>query len=568
MSEKVKEKIEFLYKGQDTEKIFSEIMSIIKNFKNQRKRKEFFDQEDVILITYGDQFKGNDKNPLFYLKQFCDEYIKDIINTIHILPFFPYSSDDGFSVIDYKKVDPDLGDWEDIKELSKEYRLMFDFVCNHISSKSDWFLGYLNGKEEYKDYFIEADPNEDLSKVVRPRALPLLTAFDTKNGKKYVWTTFSEDQIDLNYKNPKVLIEMIKILLYYIEQGADIIRLDAIGFLWKEIGTSCIHLEQTHKVVQLFRDIIQLTAKEVKIITETNVPHKDNISYFGDGYNEAHMVYQFPLPPLVLYTFMCGDSRVFTNWAKNIKPISEETAFFNFLASHDGVGLNPLRGIVSEDEINKLVELTIKRGGLVSYKYNPDGSKSPYELNISYFNALSDEDEREEIKIRKFLNAYSIALAMQGVPGIYIHSILGSQNYHEGVKITGQNRTINREKFEYSKIKEELDIKNNLRYRVYNGIKELLKIRKQYSAFHPNSKQDILEISRDVIATLRSSDKGKILALNNITNKKLVLKIDKEKIKCTKGEIISLIDKKIIITNDDSIEISLDPYEFLWLHYA
>lgn len=567
MTVKIKEKLKRIYKDQDIDQIYIRLMQMLDNVKEGKRRSKDFSSEDVILITYGDQFKGDREKPLKFLKRFSDEYFKDYINTIHILPFYPYSSDDGFSVIDYETVNEDLGTWEDIEEISKDYKLMFDFVCNHISAKSEWFKGFLEGDEKYKDYFIVVDPKTDLSKVIRPRALPLLTAFETKIGTKYVWTTFSEDQIDLNYKNPEVLLNMIKVLLLYVEKGADLIRLDAIGFLWKEIGTTCMHLEETHLIVQLFRDILDYVAPGVKIITETNVPHKDNISYFGDGNNEAHLVYQFPLPPLVLYTFIRQSSKVFNDWAKTIEPFSDETTFFNFLASHDGIGLNPIRGIVDEEEIDELVEITKRRGGLVSYKFNPDGSKRPYELNISYFNALSDHEEDDEIKIRKFINAYSIILALQGIPGIYVHSILGSQNYYEGVKITGQNRTINREKFDYYKVKEEIKDEKSIRNRVYNNFKDLLKIRKQHDAFHPNAKQEILDISQDVIAILRSSQKEKILSLNNVTNKTITLKITMEEIKFTKGDIIPLTKNNIVVTKDNCIEVVLEPYDFIWIRY-
>ena len=539
--DRILEKLRSLY-GDKADIIYPEINNIINNFQNKKIREEELTEKDVVLITYGDQFRGDDKH-LRYLKRFCDEFFKGYINTIHILPFFPYSSDDGFSVIDYRKVKEDLGDWEDIEDLSKDYKLMFDFVCNHISSKSEWFQGYLKGDKRYKDYFIEMDPDIDLSNVVRPRALPLLTPFDTRDGKKYLWTTFSADQIDLNYKSPKLLLDMIKILLFYIERGADIIRLDAIAYLWKEIGTPCVHLRETHTVVQLFRDILDRVAPEVKIITETNVPHKDNISYFGDGYNEAQLVYQFPLPPLILYTFKKHDSTAFNAWAKTIKPFSPKTTYFNFLASHDGIGLNPLRGIVDEKEIENLVEITERRGGLVSYKYNPNGTKSPYELNISYFNALSDEDEDEEIKIKKFINTYGIILVLQGVPGIYIHSILGSENYYDGVKTTGQNRSINREKFDYERIREELKDKNSRRYRIYSSFIKLLDTRKNSRVFSPNSEQEILELDNRVIAISRRCRDEKLLAIHNITPGSVSLKIDIG-------------------------DLELDPYEFVWLRYS
>jgi sucrose phosphorylase len=308
---------------------------------------------------------------------------------IHILPFYPWTSDDGFSVTDYRKVDSNLGEWKDITSMQNNFRLMFDGVINHISAESEWFKGFLRDDPPYRDYFITVDGDPDLSQVVRPRALPLLTSFNTPSGEKRVWTTFSADQIDLNFKNPEVLFEILDIMLMYIERGATYIRLDAIAYLWKEIGTTCIHLPQTHHLIQLMRCVLDEVAPHVHLITETNVPHADNISYFGDGTNEAQLVYNFALPPLTLHTFHTGNAQVLSNWAKTLTLPSDKTTFFNFLASHDGVGLNPARGILSNEEIDALVNKTLAHGGLVSYKNNSDGSQSPYEMNVNYFDALS-----------------------------------------------------------------------------------------------------------------------------------------------------------------------------------
>ena len=334
-------------------------------------------EQDVILITYGDMVKGEGESALATQHRFLKETVSDIINTIHILPFYPYTSDDGFSVVDYYAVNPDVGDWEDVQAMGQDFQLMFDAVLNHISSESEWFQGFLRGEAPYKDYFVTVDPSTDLSAVVRPRALPLLTPVQTSEGEQHVWTTFSEDQIDLNIMNPDMLIEMVKILLFYVEKGAKFIRLDAIAFLWKEIGTSSIHLPQTHTVIQIMRELLNEVAPDVVLITETNVPHKENISYFGDGTNEAQMVYQFPLPPLVLHTLTTGDATALTEWASALERVSDSTTFFNFTSSHDGIGVRPVEQMLTTDEVGRLVELAQAHGGHVSYKNNPDGSQSP-----------------------------------------------------------------------------------------------------------------------------------------------------------------------------------------------
>lgn len=555
----IRERLMKVY-GEETAGKYTEIIgTMINNARKKQKeqKKVKWDEKDVVLITYGDQIYKTGEKTLKTFDDFSEKYFKNVFELVHFLPFFPYSSDDGFSVIDYKKIHENMGDWADIEKIRKNFRLMFDFVCNHISAKSEWFQEYLKCNPEYDNFFIAIDKNTDLSLVTRPRTLPLLSEFDTACGKKYIWTTFSNDQIDLNFENPEVLVKMLDVLLFYLEKGADWIRLDAVGFMWKEAGTTCIHHEKTHEIIKLFRDAAEQTAPGTVIITETNVPHKDNISYFGNGRDEAQMVYQFPLPPLVIYTFMHGDSSAISRWASNLEVPGDEVTYFNFLASHDGIGINPVRGIIEEEEILEMVRNLEKEGALVSYKKNTDGTLSPYEINSSYINAVSRKNDTDEMKTGKFLNAQAVLLAFKGVPAIYVHSILGSENYYEGVKITGMNRTINREKLEYGKITSELENKNGIRSRIYNRLKELIKARKTEKSFNPDAEQIIQNFGSEVFSFIRISvDKEeKILIINNISDKEITLKIPYE------------IKRTVIAENSltDENHIRLASYGFTWL---
>jgi sucrose phosphorylase len=461
--------------------------------------------------------------PLQSLDSFVRARLTGLISGIHLLPFYPASSDDGFSVIDYRQVDPALGSWEDVVRLGERFRLMFDAVINHVSAQSAWFRGYLAGDPKYQDYFITVHDDPDLSTVVRPRALPLLTEFETHIGRRKVWTTFSADQIDLNYHNPEVLMEVLDLLLYYIRQGAQLIRLDAIAYLWKEIGTTCIHLPQTHAVVQLFRSVLDQLAPGAMLVTETNVPHEENISYFGDGYNEAHMVYNFALPPLILHTFYHGDCSQLAEWAENLRLPSRQTTFFNFLASHDGIGLSPARGILTDAAVDVLVQRAIAHGGLVSYKSMPDGSQLPYELNINYFDALCNPQANEplELQVKRFLCAQAIMMAMIGVPGIYFHSLFGSRGWPDGVRLTGRNRTINRQKLERSELEMQLDQPGSMRWVIFNGFRRLLSARKATPAFDPFGDQRVLECGAGVFGLLRQdlrlASQTKVICLHNVT---------------------------------------------------
>ncbi len=524
-------------------------------------------KEDVIMITYGDQFSGPEGVPLSYLHRFLEEDLEGTVSGVHILPFSPYSSDDGFSVIDYREVDPNLGSWEEIRRIAGDFRLMADLVLNHCSAGSDWFTEFLKWKEPYRDYFITVSPGTDTSQVFRPRALPLLTPFDTADGEKLVWTTFSPDQVDLNYANPELFLEMADIMLSYLAEGAQVIRLDAIAYLWKELGTSCLHHPKTHLMVQLFRALFDELAPWGIIITETNVPHAENISYFGDGDNKAHMVYNFSLPPLTLDAFIREDATHLADWARSLTGFGEETSFFNFLASHDGVGVLPAKGYLSDEEVENLIETVEARGGRVSYKSTPTGD-IPYELNINYLSAVTDPALPEDQRARVFLASQAVMLAFQGVPGIYVHSLLGSENWQEGVEKTGANRTINRRKFDYQTIATELLADGSLRHMVFEGYKELIRARAKEAAFDPASPQAVLATPANVFGIARGpyQDSGPVYCLVNVSGADAEVVLPKPK--SEDGGFTDLVSGDRLFPHPesaDSCSVELSPYEVLWL---
>lgn len=552
----IEEKIKSIYKEEYKPEFFEIMKSTIEKFEGKCFDKvEDISEKNIYLITYGDSIYEEGMPTIDSLNKFLNNKVGDSITDIHILPMFEYTSDDGFSVVDYMKIDEKLGNWDNINMISKDYRLMYDFVANHISKSSNWFKGYLNGEEKYQNYFIPKDETFDYSKVVRPRTSPLIHEYESKNGTKTAWTTFSEDQIDINIKYFPVLIETTEILLNYALNGATSIRLDAIGFLWKESGTSCIHLPQTHMIIQLWRIILDYFKPNTQIITETNVPHLENISYFGDTKNEAHMVYQFALPPLTLHAFTEHDSTKLTNWASTIDKVSDKATYFNFLSSHDGIGMRPTEGILTEEEKQVLVDKTITNGGRVSYKNNEDGTKSVYELNINYLDALlnKDEDIEEDLQVQKILSAHSLLLSFIGVPAIYYHSLLGSRNYYKGVEESGINRRINREKLEYNRICEELE-SDSRRNKIFTKFKKLIDIRKSESAFSPYGTQKVLDFGSEIFSLERENKETneKILYIVNITSKEKTLDCG------ISG--VNIVDKSII-----DGKLTLNPYGFAWI---
>ncbi len=515
---------------------------------------------DAVLITYGDQFQAEGEAPLRTLQRFQEQFLRGLVPGVHILPFWPYSSDDGFSVIDYRTVDPRLGSWDDVRLVGQNGRLMVDLVLNHCSRQSAWFQGYLRGQPPYNHYFIETDPSLDLSQVGRPRALPLLSAVETAGGTRHVWTTFSADQVDLNYANPQVLLEMIDILLGYIAQGAAIIRLDAIAYLWKEIGTTCLHLPQTHRCVQLLRAVAERAAPGTLILTETNVPHRDNLSYFGDGGNEAHMVYNFALPVLCLHALQTGDGRLLSAWAAGLSLPSRQVTVFNFLASHDGVGVNPARGILSEAEIEALVRRCESAGGLTSLKDNPDGSQSVYELNVNYLDALSLPGQPGGLEVgeRRFLAAQAIMLAFLGVPGIYVHSLLGSRGWPEGAQASGRKRTINRQKFNAPALMAELRDPASRRGRIYAQLSAFLRARQACPAFDPYGDQRVIAAHPAALVLLRQHSGTQALCSFNLSGDTIDCDLDG-----LPSEWSDLLDGGAKVYLNDGLR--LRPYQISWL---
>ena len=525
---------------------------------------ENWNEHDAWLITYGDSLIGIDDKPLKTLEYFLKSELEGVINGVHILPFFPYSSDDGFSVIDYTQVNEELGDWDNIESIASEFKVMSDLVINHCSRESLWFKNYKARKGPGKDYFFEASPDEDLSQVVRPRTSPLLQEVETRDGKRYVWCTFSHDQIDLNFSNPELLCEIVSIIKLHLDHGIRTFRLDAVAFLWKEPGTSCIHLPQTHTIIRLLRTLIEHYSAEAILITETNVPNHENLSYFGNS-NEAHAVYNFSLPPLLLHAVISGTSKHLRAWQMSMPPALMGTFYFNFIASHDGIGLRPAEGLLDEQEIDELVSTLRKFNARISYRTADGGKKKPYEINATLFDSLQGTlNGPDQWQLQRFMCTQAIMFSMEGVPAIYIHSLLGTNNYLEGVEATKQNRTINRYKWRIDELNRKLTDTNSHHHHVFTKMKELLRIRTRQPAFHPNAVQFTLQLGDDVFGFWRQSRNREqsIFCLHNVTDHEVVIPLSS----------INLISFDIWIDlvggqkfDDFRQDLKLQPYQYVWL---
>ncbi len=521
-------------------------------------------EEDALLITYGNSIKDGVHKPLDLLHDFLIRRLKGAVNSVHILPFFPFTSDDGFAVSDFRTVNPQLGDWPDINRISQDFTLMSDLVLNHVSSQGTWFNSYRQGQEPYNKFFFEASPEDDLSQVVRPRTTPLLQEVETSEGTRHVWCTFSHDQIDLDFRNPEVLLEFLRIIRLHVDNGVRIIRLDAVAFLWKDVNTTSIHLPQTHAIVQLMRVLCDYAEEEVILLTETNVPKAENLSYFGNR-NEAHAIYNFPLPPLVLHAVMSGSADYLRRWQSGMPPAQLGCAYLNFTASHDGIGMRPAEGILPQEEQAKMIDTIKGIGGMVSMRALPDGGEAPYEINTTFYDATSRTfDGADDFHFERFMCSQTIVMSLEGIPAFYIHSMLATPNDHEQVKRRGMNRGINRHRWDYPTLNALLDDPESPQARVMGALSNRLKVRSQQPAFHPNATQFTIPLENEVFGVWRQSiDRSQsIFALHNVSNKEVQIAHMSMNLIDDETWIDLLTGEEIDMNND---AVTLAPYQCVWI---
>jgi sucrose phosphorylase len=571
LQQRVELHVESIYRDVDTVNDYPQIatelieaMRLHEQCEQVEPHQNHWNQTDVFMISYGDSIRNEEQKPLTSLHAFLCEYCENLISAVHILPFFPYSSDDGFAVMDYVSVNESLGDWQDIRAITKEFDLMADLVINHCSGRSLWFENFRKGHGPGSDYFFTASPDDDLSAVVRPRTSPLLAEVETEKGTRHVWCTFGHDQVDFDFTNPAVLIEIANIIRFYLQQGVRIFRFDAIAFLWKIIGTNCLNLPQTHEVVRLLRTLIEHVRPDAIIITETNIPNRENLAYFGNG-NEAHSIYNFSLPPLLLNTLLTGDCHYLKQWMMSMPPAQQGTTYFNFIASHDGIGLRPAEGLLSDDEIDSIIQVMQEFGGRISWRSSDDGAVRPYEINIALYDALQGTiDGKDNLGEDRFICAHVIMLALEGIPAFYIHSLLATGNDYEKLESTGQNRSINRHRWDQHALYAALSDQHSQHARVFNRLKHIIKIRRSQAAFHPNATQFTLHLGDQLFGFWRQSinRNQSIFSVSNISNQPVDLSLTDINLIDTE-DWFDLISGQQLPALDEVL--CLAPYQTVWI---
>ena len=564
---KIKSKFKRIY-GFNTSKseityYLNEIFQIINKFNSKNnKRKKIISEKTSMVICYGDSiFNNKQKNLIKRFQNFYNKKLNKYFNTVHFLPFYPSSSDSGFAVKDHYKIEKRLGNWANISQFSKKNNIMADIVINHSSARGLWFRNFLKEKKPGKDYFLKVNSKFDISKVIRPRDHKLLKQIDIFKKKEYLWRTFSPDQLDLNFKNPAVLLRFIKIMINLINHGVTIFRLDAIAYLWKESGTKCINLKKTHEIVKLFRIICNVLKVETIIVTETNLPEKENISYFGNN-DEANWIYNFTLPPLLIHAFLFENSFYLNKWSNNLPLTKKGNNYLNFIASHDGIGMRPIEGILGEKTIKNFFKILKKNGSKFSHRRLTDKGKKVYEANITVYDALrkSNLDKNGKYSFERYISAHSIMISFEGVPAVYFNSLFGTSNDEAKYIITGNNRDVNRYRWNEKNIMSLLRNKQSKQSIFFTAITKLLEIRRQQKAFHPNAPRKSIDLGKKIFCFKRVSldKKQSIISITNLTSKTQFPKL-KQKYTIWKN----LINPKKKLRGKSSFK--LKPFETMWL---
>ncbi|KGG04431.1 putative sucrose phosphorylase [Prochlorococcus marinus str. MIT 9321] len=570
---KIDKLLKTIYSNHTTEEInfiSNQLLQILDDFSEKSayeeiREKERWNESHSVLITYADSIYKNGEATLITLRKLLSKHFGSLSKVVHILPFLKSTSDGGFAVSSYDSLEEKFGSWDDLKSISKNHDLMADLVLNHVSSSHPWVQQFIKSQEPGISNVFSPKQNLDWSNVVRPRSSSLFSQINTDDGLKQVWTTFGPDQIDLNWHNPKMTLEFLNLITTYLSNGIKWLRLDAVGFIWKESGTTCLHLPKAHSIVKLLRVLLNNLLDDGVLITETNVPQKENLSYLISD-DEAHMAYNFPLPPLLLEAIITSRADILNSWIFDWPKLPEDTTLFNFTASHDGVGLRALEGLMNEQRIKDLLINCEKRGGLVSHRRLSNGEDKPYELNISWWSAMEDSSrDAKRFQYERFILSQVLVMALKGVPAFYLPALLASENDIKSFSMTGQRRDLNREKFKSENLSAvlnnpESNANKNLKY-----LRNAMDVRSELKQFHPCSQMKCLSKGRsDIVVIKRGKGPESVFAIHNMTENKINYQLND-------NDLPKIIDNDfnthdfLTSTKYNCKNISLDPFQVIWL---
>ena len=443
---------------------------------------------------------------------------------VHVLPFLQATSDGGFAVASHEKLQEHLGDWEALECLSAGRTLMADLVLNHVSAAHPWVQQFRQRQEPGLHCVLAPDPDADWSQVVRPRSSALFTPLQTQDGLVPVWTTFGPDQVDVDWSSPAVLEGYASLLARMVRHGVSWLRLDAVGYVWKEPGSSCIHHPRAHLLVKLLRTLLESIRSDGVVVTETNVPEDENLSYLRPG-DEAHIAYNFPLPPLLLEAVQRERPDLLNRWLNRWPSLPNQTTLLNFSASHDGIGLRPLEGLMENDRLEQLLEGCERRGGLISHRRLSDGAERPYEINISWWAAMAGGGRDPSLHQReRYRLSQLLVIALPGVPAFYLPTLLASANDEASFRRSGQRRDLNRERFDVEMVERRLEDPYSDTQFTLQTIREAMAVRATLPAFDPQAAFETLSGSMaDRVILKRGSGANTVWAVHNFSANRINL---------------------------------------------
>jgi sucrose phosphorylase len=413
-------------------------------------------KNQVQLITYPDSLGGDLKKLNYVLETY---FAGLFAGGIHILPPFPSSGDRGFAPLTYLEIEPRFGSWEDIKHIGEKHDILLDLMVNHISAKSHYFQDFLkNGrKSDYSDLFITMDkiwpegnpPRQEIEKIFLRRAEPFSEFTIEESGKvEKVWTTFGKstpsEQIDMDIHSPIARQLLSEFMTNFSHNHVKIVRLDAVGYVIKKIGTTCFFVEPD---IYHFLDWISELAQslEIKILPEIHADYKTQFKLAEKGY----WIYDFILPFTILDALINKTSKRLKEYLQ-IRPNNQ----FTMLDCHDGVPIKPdLNGLYQSQEARKVVDICLKRGAnlslIISPKHKDSDGFNVHQIRCTYYSMLDCND-------RAYLAARAIQFFTPGIPQVYYVGLLAGRNDTDAVVRTGEGREINRHNYSVDEIDQEV----------------------------------------------------------------------------------------------------------------
>ncbi len=538
------------------------------------------------MMLYVNAFGGDLKG----VRQKLD-YIEECgVNYLHLMPLLESPegrSDGGYAVSDYRKVKSELGTMEDLNKLCEECHtrnisICLDFVMNHTSEDHEWAMKAKAGEKEYQDRYYFYDnydiPSwfEETVPQVFPVTAPGNFSFNEETGK-YVMTTFYPYQWDLNYSNPVVLNQMIYNMLFLANCGVDVIRIDAVPYIWKQVGTNCRNLPQVHNIVRIMRIVCEIVCPGVVLLGEVVMEPDKVIPYFGSTEKpECHMLYNVTTMATTWHTVATKDISLLRKQMDVVTSLPNQYVFLNYLRCHDDIGWGldyqylerlGMREVPHKKFLNDYLTGNYPRSFARGELYNSDPRLGDARLCGTTASLCGVEKARCEndkvaldMAIQYHLTLHGYMLTQSGIPVIYSGDEMAQENdysYHEDDMKKADSRYLHRGDFSWELEKKRMD-NESIQGRVFNGIKQLTNIRKKYDVFNFDAEVRTLDMQdKSILGIVRIREYEELVALFNFSDQ--MKKIWLDELECWK--CVDLITKNVV---DDRL-ICLKPFSMKWL---